>query len=68
MTRLLADLDVALTSPTVFQKVKEVAPEGVAVFNVLDRIDPMSLRALRERFTPGKSADAFASKTGRHDF
>ena len=66
MSRLLADLDVALTSPTVFDKVREVAPANVAVFNVLDRIDPMSLRALRERFSGFRSSEVFASKT-RHD-
>jgi DNA-binding transcriptional regulator YhcF (GntR family) len=47
--RLLGSLDIALTSPPVYREVRELAPDRVAVFNVLDRVDPISILAIRER-------------------
>lgn len=42
-------LDVVLTSPPVYLAVAQSAAPGVPVFNVLDRVDPVSLLAIRER-------------------
>jgi GntR family transcriptional regulator len=48
----LADLvknsDALLVTPTVFQELKDMTPPGLRVFNVLDRVDPMSLKMLKD--------------------
>lgn len=49
---LLSWLDVVLCSPPVFPDVKKLAPQGLPVFNIFDRVDPQSLLALKERVTP----------------
>jgi DNA-binding transcriptional regulator YhcF (GntR family) len=46
---LLPSLDVILVSPPVFEDVKRLAPLGFPVFNVFDRVDPMSLKVVTER-------------------
>jgi GntR family transcriptional regulator len=46
---LLSGLDVVLTSPPVFREVGAASGGRVPVFNVLDRVDPVSLLAIRER-------------------
>jgi GntR family transcriptional regulator len=45
----LSWLDVVLCSPPVFPEVKRLAPSGLPVFNIFDRVDPQSLLALKER-------------------
>jgi hypothetical protein len=32
----------------VFQELKDMTPPGLRVFNVLDRVDPMSLKMLKD--------------------
>ena len=41
--------DVVLASPPVFNEVREMAPARKAVYNVFERVDPMSLRVLKDR-------------------
>lgn len=47
--RMLRTVDVLLVSPPVFREVRKLAPERIAVYNVMDRVDPMSLQAIKER-------------------
>lgn len=46
---ILNSVDILLVSPPVFRDVKKMAPPSVPVFNVFDRIDPMSIQVLKER-------------------
>jgi hypothetical protein len=43
--------DVVLASPPVFNEVREMAPSRKAVYNVFERVDPMSLKVLKDRFS-----------------
>jgi len=45
---LLRSVDVLLVSPPVYDDVKAMAPE-MKIFNVLDRVDPVSLTVLKHR-------------------
>ena len=45
---LLQHLDVLLVAPSVYDTVSEMVPPGLPIFNIQDRVDPMSLRVLRE--------------------
>jgi GntR family transcriptional regulator len=45
---LIKNSDVLLVTPTVYQELKEVALPGSPVFNVLDRVDPMSLKMVKD--------------------
>lgn len=47
--RLLQSVDVLLVSPTVYDQVRKMAPPNLPVFNVFDRIDPMSLAVVKDR-------------------
>jgi GntR family transcriptional regulator len=47
--RLLQSVDVLLVSPTVYDQVKKMAPPNLPIFNVFDRIDPMSLAVVKDR-------------------
>jgi DNA-binding transcriptional regulator YhcF (GntR family) len=49
VARLLNSVDVLLVSPSVYETVREMAPRKLHVFNVLDRVDPMSLKVLKDR-------------------
>jgi GntR family transcriptional regulator len=46
---VLHSVDILLVTPPVFREVKRLAPPNLPVFNVFDRVDPMSLRILRDR-------------------
>ncbi len=44
---VLGSVDALLVTPPVYKEMKKRAPAGLQVFNVFDRIDPMSLRMLK---------------------
>lgn len=46
---LLKSVDVALASPPVYEEVRKLAPRRLPVFNVFERVDPMSLKIIRDR-------------------
>jgi hypothetical protein len=46
---ILESVDVLLLSPPVYEQIKLLAPPSLPLFNVFDRVDPMSLRNLKER-------------------
>jgi len=46
---VLSSVDVLLVTPPVYKTLKKRAPIQLPVFNVFDRVDPMSLRLLRDR-------------------
>ncbi|MGH9901474.1 MAG: GntR family transcriptional regulator [Pyrinomonadaceae bacterium] len=46
---ILRMADVVLASPPVYEEVKKLAPSGRPVFNVFERVDPMSLKVVRDR-------------------
>jgi DNA-binding transcriptional regulator YhcF (GntR family) len=46
--------DVILVSPLVFVEVSELCPPGKSVFNVFDRVDPMSLKVVKDRILDGQ--------------
>lgn len=41
--------DVLLVSPPVYEEVRRAAPARLPIFNVFDRVDPMSLRVIKDR-------------------
>lgn len=45
---IIGSSEVLLATPPVFPSVKELAPKKLPVFNVFDRVDPISLSMLRE--------------------
>jgi DNA-binding transcriptional regulator YhcF (GntR family) len=47
--RMAATLDLILTSPPAFEHMREVARGRLPVFNVLDRVEPLSMLVIRER-------------------
>jgi hypothetical protein len=46
---ILHTVDVLLLSPPVYEQVVSIAPAALRIFNVLDQVDPLSLRHLKER-------------------
>jgi hypothetical protein len=46
---ILKSSDVLLVTPGAYECVKKLAPSRVAVFNVIDRVDPISLRLVKDR-------------------
>jgi DNA-binding transcriptional regulator YhcF (GntR family) len=46
---VLASADVLLVTPPVYKDMKKRAPARLQVFNVFDRIDPMSIRMLKSQ-------------------
>jgi DNA-binding transcriptional regulator YhcF (GntR family) len=46
---LMRSVDVLLVSPPVYDEVKAMASPDAKIFNVLDRVDPVSLSVLRQR-------------------
>ena len=46
---MFQSVDVLLVSPPVYDDIKRLAPNDFAIFNVFDRVDPMSLKVLKER-------------------
>ncbi len=51
---ILQSADVVLTSPPVYEEVKKLASADRGVFNVFERIDPMSLKVVKDRILQGK--------------
>jgi DNA-binding transcriptional regulator YhcF (GntR family) len=49
---LLKSVDVLLVTPSVWDEVEKVAPPKLPRFNINDRVDPMSLKGLRESLSP----------------
>jgi len=45
----LAISDAVLASPPVYDAVSRIAPKHARVYNVFERVDPMSLRVIKER-------------------
>jgi hypothetical protein len=41
--------DLLLVSPPVYEEVRKAAPSKLPVFNIFDRVDPMSLRVIKDR-------------------
>jgi len=46
---ILNSSDVVLVSPPVYEEVRKLAPPEKAVYNVFERVDPMSLKVVKER-------------------
>jgi DNA-binding transcriptional regulator YhcF (GntR family) len=46
---ILDSSDVVLTSPPVYEDVRKLAPQKKSVFNVFERVDPMSLKVIKDR-------------------
>lgn len=47
--KTLNSSDVILVSPPVYEEVKRLAPPGRAVYNLFERVDPMSLKVVKDR-------------------
>ncbi len=48
---ILRSVDILLVTPPVFREVKKLSPANLPVFNVFDRVDPMSFRVLKDRIS-----------------
>ena len=46
--RILNSVQALLVSPPVYERIREVAPATLPVFNVFDKVDPMSLRIIKD--------------------
>jgi len=46
---ILNSSDVVLVSPPVYEAVRKLAPPEKAVYNVFERVDPMSLKVVKDR-------------------
>ena len=46
--RILRSVNALLVSPPVYERIREIAPINLPVFNVFDKVDPMSLRIIKE--------------------
>ncbi len=46
--------DVILVSPMVYEEVRALTPREKPMFNVFDRVDPMSLRVIKQRILAGR--------------
>jgi DNA-binding transcriptional regulator YhcF (GntR family) len=46
---IFESVDALLLSPPVFEEIKQIAPASLPVFNVFDRVDPMSIMVVKER-------------------
>lgn len=49
VNNILNSSDVVLVSPPVFEKVRKLAPAEKSVFNVFERVDPMSLKVIKDK-------------------
>jgi hypothetical protein len=47
--QILNSSDVVLVSPPVYEEVRRIAPPDKAVYNVFERVDPMSLKVIKDR-------------------
>jgi hypothetical protein len=48
---MFKSVDVVLATPSIFEALQKIAPKKVHVFNVQDRVDPLSLKMLKDRMT-----------------
>ncbi|MCA1556098.1 MAG: GntR family transcriptional regulator [Acidobacteria bacterium] len=46
---LLESVDVLLVSPPVYDEITRLAPSNLPIFNVFNRVDPMSLKVIKDR-------------------
>ncbi|MBS3818138.1 hypothetical protein KGY73_01325 [bacterium] len=46
--KLLQQSDALLTSPPVYERVKELSPAEVPVYNVFDKVDPISMKVIKD--------------------
>lgn len=46
---IFESVDALLVSPPVFEEIRNIAPASLPVFNVFDRVDPMSIMVVKER-------------------
>jgi GntR family transcriptional regulator len=46
---ILNSTDIVLVSPPVFEEVRKLAPPEKAVYNLFERVDPMSLKVIKDR-------------------
>lgn len=53
---LLESVDILLVSPPVYEDVKRLAPANLPIFNVLNRVDPMSLMIVKENILGGATS------------
>jgi hypothetical protein len=53
---ILSRVDVVLCAAPIFRQIVRTAPPGLPVFNVFDRVDPVSLMAVQERIMARVSA------------
>lgn len=51
--QILNSSDVVLVSPPVFEQVRRMAPPEKAVYNVFERVDPMSLKVVKDKVLNG---------------
>jgi len=51
--RLLESVDALLVSPPVYEELKKLAPPELPVFNIFDRVDPMSLKIIKDKISDG---------------
>ncbi|MGC1781790.1 MAG: GntR family transcriptional regulator [Acidobacteriaceae bacterium] len=49
LNEMLGSVDVLLSSPSAYEAVIKMARPGLPVFNVQDRVDPLSLKMLKDR-------------------
>lgn len=49
LKEMLSSVDVVLATPSVFKALKKLVPRKLPIFNVQDRVDPLSLKMLKER-------------------
>ncbi|MBN1271870.1 MAG: GntR family transcriptional regulator [Candidatus Aminicenantes bacterium] len=47
--RIISEADVLLVTPPVYEQIKATSPPEKPLFNVFDRIDPMSLKLIKDR-------------------
>jgi GntR family transcriptional regulator len=51
LAKMFKSVDVVLATPSIFEALQKIAPKKVHVFNVQDRVDPLSLKMLKDRMT-----------------
>lgn len=50
VNNILTSVNVLLITPAVYEEIKKKAPSDLLIFNILDRVDPISLKLLKDRF------------------
>ena len=46
---MVSSVNALLASPPVYEEIKRLVPKHVPIFNVFDRVDPMSLKIVKDR-------------------